>query len=183
MYVYSDRGPRRLLPNAGFSANGEAPPLTWLPLTSNPSAACGFASAGASAGAGAAGWPGAAAVPFAATCGLGFAGAGAAGFAGAGEPCAARVSASAGVCTVACIWLRDLSFRSQFTPGAPGPTPTSCFSGENPDISTCMLQVPSARSGNEYTPIPSVMAVAFASSLVAVTVTPGTGKPPNVTCP
>src|SRR6185295_20018564 len=58
--VYSDRPPRRLLPNAGSCAKGDAAPLFTLPLTSNPSAApnagsAGGASGGAEAFAGAAG--------------------------------------------------------------------------------------------------------------------------------
>ena len=34
-----ERAPRRLLPNAGSCANGDAAPLFTLPLTRNPSAA------------------------------------------------------------------------------------------------------------------------------------------------
>jgi hypothetical protein len=37
--LYSDVGPRRLLPNAGASENGERAPLFTVPLMSNPSAA------------------------------------------------------------------------------------------------------------------------------------------------
>src|SRR5277367_3204238 len=194
-YVYSDRGPRRLLPKAGFSANGEAPPLTWLPLTRNPSADCWFASLGAAAGvsagaaaAPAAGVPAAPRPPAADACtvGLGLAGAGADGLAGA-EPTAAvwagRGSASTGACTVACISLKPLSFSSKVEAAPPGATVTSCLSVVNPDISNCTLQVPSARSGKEYVPIPSVIAFTIFSPWVAVTATPGTGKPPKVTWP
>src|SRR6266704_1318362 len=37
--VYSDRPPRRLLPNAASCANGDAAPLLTLPLIKSPSAA------------------------------------------------------------------------------------------------------------------------------------------------
>src|ERR1700733_5667190 len=46
-----------------------------------------------------------------------------------------------------------------------------------------MVQTPSARSGKEYAPCRSVTALNFFSPCVAVTVAPGTGKPPNVTSP
>src|SRR5262245_49139065 len=51
--LYSERVPRRLLPNAASCANGEAAPLLTLPLTSNPSAAPSGDSLGGGSAAGA----------------------------------------------------------------------------------------------------------------------------------
>src|SRR3954451_4059043 len=45
--LYSDRAPRRLLPNAADCANGDAAPLFTLPLIRNPSDGVWFVSAGA----------------------------------------------------------------------------------------------------------------------------------------
>ncbi len=72
---------------------------------------------------------------------------------------------------------------SQMAGGAPGATPTSVVILVKPSISMVSVQLPSARSGNEYTPCSSVVVTCFWSPIVAVTVAPGTGSPPDMTWP
>src|SRR4051794_3155715 len=75
------------------------------------------------------------------------------------------------------------SFSSHCGLGALGAMATSCLTGVKQSISTWKFQTPSARSPNVYTPCGSVTATFFWSSFVAVTVAPGSGRPPNLTCP
>ena len=120
----------------------------------------------------------AAGVAGAAAAGAGVAGAGAAGAAGV---------AGAGTAGAGGVGARlapgGRSFRSQSAGGASDAIPTSRVSLAKPIISTSMVHVPSANSGNEYAPWSSVVVTIFLSPCVAVTVAPGTGNPPDLTAP
>ena len=69
---------------------------------------------------------------------------------------------------LALIWSKGSSFSSHSGAGAPGATATSRSRGSKQSISTRIVQVPSARSANEYTPCASVTAVKCLSPWVAV---------------
>lgn len=75
------------------------------------------------------------------------------------------------------------SLRSHEEMGAPGCTSTGRAILAKPIISTSMFHRPSAKSAKRNIPSWSVVVVTFLSPWTAETVTPGTGRFPDLTAP
>src|SRR5581483_7273518 len=137
--------PRRLFPNAGDCAKGDAAPLLTLPLMANTSDALRAWSAVTGPDgslAMASGLAGAVAAR------LGLAG-GASGFtATRGGGGAEGIPTDGAAAAAALISTRGKSFNSHAGSGAPGTIVTSCWIGVKQSISIWKFHVPSARSVN-----------------------------------
>ena len=165
--LYIDLGLLRELPKAGNIEKGELAPLFTLPLMRKPSAARSARSAAFSGATGSRA-DGVASGDFFSSAFL--------------NPGGALPTVRGGAVT-AFIAASGSSFISHSAAAEPATTTISRCKAAKQSISTCSVQVPSARSGNEYVPSNPLIETYLFEPALAVTEAPGKGNPPYFTSP